>query len=500
MFLFLMFACAHRPYDMIRKRPEMSHCAELPQYPTKSLVQLREIWQGKIEQKKTATYFLEDGAGALAARAWLIEQAQETIDLQYFIFSADRIGLLASNELYLAAKRGVKVRLLVDDTLAHGDEQVLLALDSHPNLEVHVYNPNLKIGKNTVDTLVNIATDFRGVNQRMHNKNIIIDGDVVITGGRNVGEEYFDMDAEYNFRDRDVLLYGDTGAIQTSFNEFWDSPLSVPIGLLLKPQKEEKKNEFLHQLEEYGCDVSIYPASFRERISKYPDLLLDREASGALQWVDGIEYVSDAPIKNKSDNLLGGGLSTNGLVTLLQNANKRVWIQTPYLVMTDFGLQIFSLLRERGVEVKIITNSLAATDSYAAFNGYQKIRGRLLDMGVEIYEFKPDAEILGVVHSSGYPKLRNTPHGVHAKSMIIDDDKSIITTFNLDPRSANLNTENYTLITSEHMNAKLSMFFEAETKPENSWQIKKDFNPDSEGGFRKNFWTWISGIVPRALL
>jgi putative cardiolipin synthase len=402
--------------------------------------------------------------------------------------------------LYLAAKRGVRVRLLVDDTLAHGDEQVLLALDTHPNFDVHVYNPKLNIGKSTVDVLVNIATDFRGVNQRMHNKNIIIDGSYVITGGRNIGEEYFDMDSEYNFRDRDVFLYGQTQAIGVSFDEFWDSPLSVPINLLLKPQKEEEKNDFLHQLKEYACNPLIYPYEFRKRIAQIPALLRDRERSKALQWVDSIEYVSDAPIKNKTDNLQGGGLSTKGLITLLKNAKRRVWIQTPYLVMTDVGLQLFSRLRERGIEVQIITNSLAATDSYAAFNGYQQIRPTLLEMGVELYEFKPDAEILGVVHSSGYAHLRRTPHGLHAKSMIIDDDKTIITTFNLDPRSANLNTENYTLITSSIMNDKLTAMFDMEMRPENSWKISKNFNPDKEGGFVKNLWTFFSRVVPLSLL
>ena len=147
MLLFSIFmACAPRPYHAILRAPIQSHCAQQASIPTKSLSDMEDLWSTPFQENKTAAYILEDGAGALAMRAWLAEQAQSQL-VQYFIFSADRVGLLASNELYLAAKQGVKVRLLVDDTLAHGDEQVLLALDGHPNLEVRVYNPNLNIGK-----------------------------------------------------------------------------------------------------------------------------------------------------------------------------------------------------------------------------------------------------------------------------------------------------------------------------------------------------------------
>ena len=322
----------------------------------------------------------------------------------------------------------------------------------------------------------------------------------MITGGRNVGDEYFDLDEEYNFRDRDVFLYGQTQDIQASYEDFWQSPLSIPIAWLLKPQKKDEQARFLRQLQEFACDLERYPMSFRQRIAQIPQLLLDREASGALQWVDQMTYVSDEPIKNRTNTLTGGGKSTDGLIKLLGQAKNRVWIQTPYLVLTQYGLGLFAQLRKRGVEVNILTNSLAATDSYAAFRGYQAIRKELLNMGVALYEFRPDAKIRGQIHSSGDKKRQKTPHGVHAKSMIIDDDKTIVTTFNLDPRSANLNTENYVVLHSRSMNTKLSAMFKKEMLPENSWKITVDWNPDRKGGCVKNFWTFISVLVPRSLL
>jgi phosphatidylserine/phosphatidylglycerophosphate/cardiolipin synthase-like enzyme len=173
---------------------------------------------------------LEDGGGALAARGWLSREAQRSIDIQYFIFSADHLGLIALQELISAAQRGVKVRLLVDDLLHDGEAQILLAADSVPNLEVKIYNPSINIGKSFPGRLASVVSDFRGANQRMHNKTFIVDDQVVITGGRNIADEYFDFSLTYNFRDRDILLLGGISKdINDSFEQFWGHSLSVPL-------------------------------------------------------------------------------------------------------------------------------------------------------------------------------------------------------------------------------------------------------------------------------
>ncbi|KAG1654386.1 hypothetical protein GQR58_025026 [Nymphon striatum] len=194
---------------------------------------------------KTGVYVLEDGGGAMVTRAWLTEYAEETIDIQYFIFSMDNVGLIACDYLVRAADRGVKVRLLVDDIMVDADVQDILTLDSHENISIKVYNPG-----------------------RMHNKTFIVDGKVVITGGRNIADEYFDYDHEYNFRDRDVLLLG----------------------------KETKKRK-----------IKNLPAAFPIMIN-----------SGAVVWVDDVEFVSDEPGKNDGKSGLGGGgISTSKLMRLV---------------------------------------------------------------------------------------------------------------------------------------------------------------------------------------
>lgn len=173
---------------------------------------------------------LDKGEEALLARAWLADHAQNSIEVQYFIWSTDNIGILASESLLRAADRGVKVRVIVDDLLIDAPDKSLLALAKHPNIDIRIYNPQHSVGTPFHKRLLNIAVNFRGVNQRMHDKTFIVDGKIAITGGRNMAAEYFDYNHEYNFRDRDALLLGNVvKSMETSFNKFWDHPLSAPV-------------------------------------------------------------------------------------------------------------------------------------------------------------------------------------------------------------------------------------------------------------------------------
>jgi len=179
---------------------------------------------------KSGVYVLDTGTEALLARAWLADNAQKSIDVQYFIWSTDNIGILAAEALLRAAERGVRVRVIVDDLLIDAPDKSLLALALHPNIEIRVYNPKVSVGVPLQTRLLNLFTNFRGVNQRMHNKIVVVDGKIAITGGRNMAVEYFDYNHKYNFRDRDVLLLGETvKTIQASFEEFWNSNLTVKV-------------------------------------------------------------------------------------------------------------------------------------------------------------------------------------------------------------------------------------------------------------------------------
>jgi len=458
-----------------------------------------------LMKSKTGVYVLEDGSNSMVARAWLSEYAEKTIDIQYFIFSTDNIGLIACDYLVRAADRGVKVRILVDDIMVDADLQDISTLDSHKNISIKVYNPGVNLGKNIFSKIKKITTDFRSANQRMHNKTFIVDDKVVITGGRNIADEYFDYDHEYNFRDRDVLLLGkETRNVKNSFNEFWNDSLSVKITNITDETYEFKNDsDKFKQLHEYACNPDNFWPQIRERIEKLPSTFKLIKDSGNLVWLDNVNFVSDIPGKNDEiRDLGGGGISTSALINLVKNAKLSIDIQTPYLITTELSQNLFKEAVQRGVKIRILTNSLASTDNVEAFSSYQSNRQELLKTGVEIYEFRPDAAVrVKIMTGELQEKLKNKPiFGLHAKSMIIDGKTTVIGTFNLDPRSANLNTECMVIIHSNKIASNVLKGIEEEFKPENSWKTTLDYNPDNEVSKLKRIKTWTRKIIPKEIL
>lgn len=459
----------------------------------------------ELMRTKTGVYSLEEGDMSMITRAWLCESAEKTIDIQYFIFSTDNIGLIASDYLLRAADRGISVRVIVDDVMVEADADDLLALDAHPNISIKIYNPTANIGKNLPEKLYNLSTDFRGFNQRMHNKTFIVDGKVVITGGRNIADEYFDYDHDYNFRDRDVLLVGETSRdVQQSFELFWNDPVSVAVTNVVDAKdyllNMDVKYEYLHQ---YACNPDNFWPQVREKIERVPQIFKGIQDSGDLVWVDKVLFVSDVPGKNNgNEGLAGGGVCTDSLVSLIKRAKHTISIQSPYLITTEVSQQLFREAVERGVVVNILTNSLSSTDNLEAFSGYQRERENLLNMGVRIFEFKPDAAIRYTIMTGALQKKMNyTPvFGLHAKSMVVDREISVIGTFNLDPRSANLNTECIAVIYDKRVSSELHDAMDEDMKPENAWQTTREHNPDEEAGWQKRTKVWFRGIVPKSIL
>jgi len=434
--------------------------------------------------EKTGVYILEKGEEALMGRAWLTQHAQQSIDIQYFIWSTDNIGILAAEMLLEAADRGVSVRVLFDDFLIDAKDKTLLLLAAHPNVQIRIYNPNYSVGTSTLRLLINAVMDFRGTNQRMHDKTAIFDAVAGITGGRNMADEYFDFDHEYNFRDRDVLLLGPAVRdMRSNFDEFWDSSLAVPVeDLLDDPELDvtssevQKKYDDLHA---YAADPANFELAIRNAIEEmpthFPQLLQ------AMAWHD-VQFISDDPGKNAGDaGLAGGGASTRELTSALRGAKHSVLIQSPYLILPKGGIELLAELHDHGVRIRISTNSLASTDNLAAFVGYFKQRPRLLKAGIELYEYKPHPQIQTDLVER-YPELadKNPIFAIHAKSMVIDDDQMFIGTFNLDPRSANLNTEVGVLIESRELAQELTQSIERDIRAENSWRTTSKFNPDRE--------------------
>jgi phosphatidylserine/phosphatidylglycerophosphate/cardiolipin synthase-like enzyme len=328
---------------------------------------------------------------------------------------------------------------------------------------------------------------------------------VVITGGRNIADEYFDYDHEYNFRDRDILLIGnECKAVKNSFEDFWNHELSVEVSSVVKDKSStESEDKTYHLLHEYACNPENFWPQVRTRIENLPNTFHEITKSGQLLWLDSVSFISDIPGKNSATSGLGGGgATTSALLELVQSAQKSVIIQTPYLITTELSQNLFKKAINRGVEIKILTNSLASTDNVEAFSSYQKDRETLLKLGVQIYEMKPDAAIRKKLMTGELQAgLDFQPtFGLHAKSMVIDDYTTVIGTFNLDPRSANLNTECIVIVKNEQLADGVLKGMNEEFKPENAWKITLDFNPDSEVGNYKRLKTWTRKVLPKGIL
>ena len=482
-------------------KAEQDFCSAIESQPSRALSEYLSPFSEAMKES-TGVIVLEQGTEAMISRAWLSEHAQQSIDVQYFIVSSDNVGLIAIDYLVKAAERGVKVRVLIDDIMIDATGSELLTLAAHKNFSIKIYNPMANVGKNFIDKIVNLTTDFHGFNQRMHNKTFIVDGKVAITGGRNVADEYFGFDHRFNFRDRDVLLLGGrTSDIQKSFNQFWNDNLSVSVEKLISSKNKPKPN--YNALHQYACNPLNFAPKVRDQINNLPTVFEGLQQAKVLHWVKDVEYVSDVPGKNDGKVFMGGGgLSTERLISLIKSAKQSVIIQTPYLITTEVGKNIFKTLVDNGVDVKILTNSLASHDNLAAFSGYQRDRRALLETGVKIYEFRPDAQIRRKVMSEVMEtQLANLPiFGLHSKSMVIDGRITVIGTFNLDPRSANLNTESITIITSKEVSSSVKEGMLEELRPENAWQTTLEWNPDNEVSLLKQLGVKLGRVIPKSIL
>ena len=497
----ILWSCSEKA-DLKLSYSDTDHCQEV-NFEHARLSKFLKPFDSLMEEK-TGVFVLEHGDISMTSRAWIAQSAEKSIDIQYFIFSPDKVGLIAIDYLLRAADRGVKVRMIVDDFMVEADAEELLAYNAHPNFEIKIYNPTANIGKNIPEKLLSAGKDFKGFNQRMHNKTFIVDGKVVITGGRNIADEYFDYNRTYNFRDRDVLLVGGkVKMVQGYFNLFWNSDLSVSIHDIADFEKFDIDTaEQYHYLHQFACDPENFWPEIREKIRLMPLEFKRIYDEGKFIWVDEVDFISDVPGKNEEKNLGGSGITTESLIKLIRTAQNSITIQTPYLITTELGLGLFKETTDRGVTVKILTNSLSSTDNLEAFSGYRRVRKNLLDMGVKIYEFKPDAKIrFDIMTSALQREINYQPlFGLHAKSMAIDDKISVIGTFNLDPRSANLNTECVTVVYDSAITTKMRAAMDVDMLPENAWRTTMEFNPDGEAGWYRNLKVWLRGFVPKSIL
>ncbi len=367
---------------------------------------------------------------AFAVRALSARAAGRSLDLQYYIWHDDFTGQLLDGELLRAADRGVRVRLLLDDLNAHGKQSFLAALDQHPQIEVRMFNPT----RNRAGVLgrgVEMLLRGFSLNRRMHNKAWIADGRVAVVGGRNVGDEYFDAAPGTNFLDLDVALLGpavqETEAI---FDAFWNSSSAIPLSALAKP-KESALADLRVDIDKAYASRRAHP--YLKRLRQAPSVRALIAGGAPLHWVEEAKVVSDPPAKMAGDGESAWLMRT--LFPAMGEAKQRLLIISPYFVPGEEGVQWMRGLRARNVDVGVLTNSLAATDVSAVHSGYAPYRIPLLQAGVQLHELMPrtqqtDSSVFG---SSGA--------SLHTKAFVVDDEVGFIGSFNLDPRSLNLNTE-----------------------------------------------------------
>ena len=393
------------------------------------------------------------GANAFASRSILTGMATRSIDAQYYIWHDDEAGQLLLKDLWDAAERGVIVRLLLDDFNNNAKfDQHLLRFSSHPNIAVRIINPLMYRKFQTL----NYLTGFPRINRRMHNKSMIFDKQITIIGGRNIGDEYLSNDKNSQFADLDVLLIGKVVAdIDNSFASYWSAPISFDIETLATLDKGET-TDFVQGLDKLKADeksssngsLSIYKAAIEDS-SIDKDLLNKRVP---FRWTD-MQFLND-DVGKLTKTVPADTNLVHQLRTLLGSPSKKLTIISSYFVPTKDGVDTLVELAESGIEIKILTNSFDATDVTAVHSGYSQWRPSLLRSGVKIYELKATASEEKRENKLWKARSQSST-SLHAKAFAVDDYQVFIGSYNVDPRSANINTEMGVIINDDQLATQL---------------------------------------------
>lgn len=441
-------------------------------------------------------HLLEIGDDALLARIHLIRQARKSVYVQTFIWSGDESGRYLFRELLLAARRGVKVKLLLDQPWSNIDTwSSAYAAIASPNVEVKYYNPLFEQAQSsTLEMVGAVFLSFKTLNRRMHNKLFVVDDEIAITGGRNVEDKYFDRDPRYTFRDRDILIIGPVvKEMVRSFHSYWDFERSVPI---------EALGDVREKIAQLSSDAAIVKFIETPLHPMFRDV--DREASDPAAIaaklirpmipVSGrVSFYVDAPGKRESDGDTEISTTSTGIAEIVAQAGESVVIQTPYLIFRSEALRLMKKVRKKHPEFHAIavTNSLASTDNMVVYSLAMKQRKRLVkDLKFHVFEFKPqpgDVEkmipryraLIAANGKAGEPmvdgelpvNIKGTRIGLHSKSFVVDDRIAWIGSHNFDPRSASFNTELALAIHDEAVAAALKRNILHDAEPQNSWAV-----------------------------
>jgi cardiolipin synthase C len=426
----------------------------------------------------SAFRLINRGVSALLTRAALADLAERAIDIQYYVYDVDEAGVFLMQRLVAAADRGVRVRLLLDDLANALDDATLAKLDAHPNIEIRVFNPFR--GRARWTRAFQLFASLDRLGRRMHNKVFAVDGHAVILGGRNIGNRYFEAEAESHFRDLDVLALGPVArSVGAQFDAYWNSELAAPVSALgARPGSAAAYDEAAQRLAsaELGPQVE-----YARRKSEVVKRLLEMPED--FIWAKGTA-VADTLTRVRRDGEAPTAEVMRALRAASRAATREMLIQSAYFVPGARGVETLSDMVRRGIRVRVLTNSLLSTDVPAVHAGYARYRRALLEGGVELYEYRVDS-------SRPSPRQHSMRSGrsesaLHSKVMVFDQRVAWIGSANLDPRSRRLNTESGMFIESEELAARLLKSLERDFAPENSWRV--ELIPDPASKERRLVW------------
>ena len=431
---------------------------------------------GALHPGQSGYRLIPRGRQAFTARVALAELAQHTIDVQYFLWEPDATGRLLSEYLLRAADRGVRVRILLDDVNLKERDRSLAAFDSHPNIEIRLFNPFAT----RTSHLAGFVTDFDRVNHRMHNKLVVMDNAMAIVGGRNMADPYFEVDPKSNFRDLDVVAAGPiVRDLSNVFDRFWNGPWAVPIGALREMASSADDLAFYRALmREYMETKDNYPHPLEQDVGR-----VKSEISSLLKelhWAPGrVLYDDPASIDDIRMRTMG-----KFIFQRLDQLQNELLIESAYFIPLPRGVDKIHELRAKGVRIRVLTNSLASNDVLAAFAGYSAQRVSLLEAGIELHELRPEP---GPVRKRLFGLGGRS--GLHTKAIVFDRKDVFVGSFNLDARSAMINTEAGLYIESPELAQQVAAFMNEGVDPDNAFRVQLDAD-------RELMWTNQDDGVP----
>jgi putative cardiolipin synthase len=389
--------------------------------------------------------------------------AEKTIDAQYYLWEEDTTGRILFSALMKAASRGVRVRLLLDDLNTVGKDYALAILTAHPNIQVRLYNPFIERSFRGWDALFN----FVRINHRMHNKAFIVDNVVAIVGGRNIGDNYFAVDEQSNFRDLDLFAGGPiVHDVSESFDAFWNSAWALPVQAFVNGQPTlEQFHKLAAALDTTAVDYKNLPFP----LETDPEALtaFAKNVPARLIWGEATVLADrpDKPSTAESEVLAGLRQKFGGTM------NRELLLEVAYFVPGNRGVKSLCALTARGVRIRVLTNSFASNDVALVHAGYVKYRKELLRCGVELTELQP---LAGFIRREWRWLKGKSKAALHTKAAVFDRHAVFIGSFNLDPRSASLNTELAIVVESPALATEVVRFIEAGMQPSNAYHVELD--------------------------